>query len=96
MTYLGAVWPVLSGAMTDPAALGRSASTIGTAVAVAGTSFDADLGSAEVAGRLKTALAGYVKIKFQAETPDQQPARAVMQKFDAIGLPTYVILRPRR
>ena len=40
------------------------------------------------------ALDGYVKIKFQAEEPDQDPARALMQRFDAVGLPTYVILRP--
>jgi thiol:disulfide interchange protein len=41
------------------------------------------------------ALDGYVKIKFQAENPDDQPARAVMQRFDAVGLPAYVILRPK-
>jgi thiol:disulfide interchange protein len=44
---------------------------------------------------VQSALAGYVKIKFQAEDPDAQPAKSVMQKFDAVGLPTYVILRPR-
>ena len=44
---------------------------------------------------VQSALAGYVKIKFEAEDLDQQPARALMQKFDAVGLPTYVILRPR-
>ena len=33
------------------------------------------------------ALAGYVKIKFQAEDPDEPPAKAVMQRFDAVGLP---------
>ncbi|MGE3703910.1 MAG: thioredoxin family protein [Vicinamibacterales bacterium] len=41
------------------------------------------------------ALSNYVKIKFQAENPDEAPARQVMQKFGAVGLPTYVILRPR-
>jgi len=41
------------------------------------------------------ALGGYVKIKFQAEDPDREPARAVMQRFGAVGLPTYVILRPK-
>jgi thiol:disulfide interchange protein len=41
------------------------------------------------------ALANYVKIKFQAETPDEPPARQVMQRFDVVGLPTYVILRPK-
>jgi cytochrome c biogenesis protein CcdA/thiol-disulfide isomerase/thioredoxin len=45
-------------------------------------------------GQVKTALAGYVKVKFQAEDLDAQPARALMQRFDAVGLPTYVILRP--
>jgi len=41
------------------------------------------------------ALAGYIKIKFQAESPDQPPAADIMRRFDAIGLPTYVILKPR-
>ncbi len=44
---------------------------------------------------VNAALAGYVKIKFQAETPDQPPASLVMKRFDAVGLPTYVILKPR-
>jgi len=41
------------------------------------------------------ALDGYVKIKFQAENPDEQPQKAVMQRFDAVGLPSYVILHPK-
>jgi len=49
------------------------------------------LASSEV----QQALAGYVKIKYQAENPDEQPAKAVMQRFDAVGLPAYVILRPK-
>jgi len=49
------------------------------------------LASADV----QKALAGYVKIKYQAEDPDEQPAKAVMQRFDAVGLPAYVILRAR-
>ena len=44
---------------------------------------------------VKSALAGYIKIKFQAEDPDSVPAKPVMQKFDAVGLPAYVILKPR-
>jgi thiol:disulfide interchange protein len=40
------------------------------------------------------ALSGYVKIKFQAEDPEAEPAKAVMQRYRAVGLPTYVILRP--
>jgi thiol:disulfide interchange protein len=42
-----------------------------------------------------SALSGYVKIKFQAENPDEAPAKEVMQRFGAIGLPTYVILKPK-
>jgi len=42
-----------------------------------------------------SALDGYVKIKFQAENPDEQPAKAVMRRFAAVGLPAYVILRPK-
>ncbi len=45
---------------------------------------------------VNAALAGYVKIKFQAEAPDEMPAKAVMQRFGAVGLPTYAILRPSR
>jgi thiol:disulfide interchange protein DsbD len=41
-----------------------------------------------------SALAGYTKIKFQAEDPDTPSTRAVMRRFRAVGLPTYVILRP--
>ncbi|MGE3957399.1 MAG: cytochrome c biogenesis protein CcdA [Vicinamibacterales bacterium] len=41
-----------------------------------------------------SALSGYVKIKFQAEQPDEEPARSVMERFEAVGLPTYVLLRP--
>jgi thioredoxin:protein disulfide reductase len=44
---------------------------------------------------VKAALAGYVKIKFQAEDPDVMPAQAVMQRFKAVGLPTYVIIKPK-
>ena len=45
--------------------------------------------------RVIGALNNYVKIKFQAEDPDDETSRAVMKRFDAVGLPTYVILRPK-
>ena len=45
---------------------------------------------------VQKALSGYVKIKYQAEDPDQPPAKTVMQRFNAAGLPTYVILRPAK
>ena len=41
------------------------------------------------------ALSGYIKIKFQAENPDEPPAVDIMRRFGAIGLPTYVILKPK-
>lgn len=44
---------------------------------------------------VKTALSTFVKVKFQAEDPDVPPAKTLMQRFDAVGLPTYVILKPR-
>jgi thioredoxin:protein disulfide reductase len=44
---------------------------------------------------VKSALAGYVKIKFQAEDPDSPTVKPVMKRFDALGLPTYVILKPK-
>ncbi len=47
------------------------------------------LKSAEVTA----ALNGYVKVKFQAENPDDPETARVMQKLGASGLPTYVILK---
>ena len=44
---------------------------------------------------VKAALEGYVKIKVQAEDPDEPATKAIMQRFQAVGLPTYVILRPK-
>ena len=37
----------------------------------------------------------YVKVKFQAEDLGVSPARDVMERFEAFGLPTYAILRQR-
>lgn len=42
------------------------------------------------------ALANYVKVKFQAEDPDVEPTKSLMTRFRAVGLPTYVILRPSK
>lgn len=39
-------------------------------------------------------LDAYVKIKFQAEDPSSSPTKEIMDRFNSIGLPTYVILRP--
>lgn len=40
------------------------------------------------------ALDGYVKIKLQAEQPDEAPAVDLMKRFKAVGLPAYAIVRP--
>jgi thiol:disulfide interchange protein len=40
------------------------------------------------------ALDDYVRIKFQAESPDQPVVGQVMRHLGAIGLPTYAILQP--
>lgn len=45
----------------------------------------------EVRGRLER----YVKIKYQAEDPSEPETAAVMQRYGAVGLPTYVTLKPR-
>jgi thiol:disulfide interchange protein len=44
---------------------------------------------------VKAALDGYTKIKFQAEDPEASPAKEMMQRIGAVGLPAYVIVRPR-
>src|SRR5205814_10003909 len=43
-----------------------------------------------------SALGGYVKVKFQAENPDDPKVARVMQAFESKGLPTYVILELKR
>jgi thiol:disulfide interchange protein len=44
---------------------------------------------------VRSALDGYVKIKFQAEDPEEPVVSEVMRRFGAIGLPTYVVLSPK-
>jgi thiol:disulfide interchange protein len=45
--------------------------------------------------QVKAALTNYVKIKFQAEDLDAPDVKAVMQRFDAVGLPAYAIIKNR-
>ena len=44
---------------------------------------------------VNAALNNYVKVKFQAEDPDQPNVAAVMKHFNAAGLPTYARNRIR-
>jgi thiol:disulfide interchange protein DsbD len=41
-------------------------------------------------------FAQYHVVKFQAEQPSDPPALEVLDQFKVVGLPTYVILKPRR
>ncbi len=44
---------------------------------------------------IKERLEGYVKIKYQAEIPDESPHKDVLAYFDKyVGLPHYAILKP--
>ncbi len=45
----------------------------------------------EVVARLES----YVKVKYQAEDPSDPATKEVMAHFGAVGLPTYVVLKPR-
>ena len=40
-------------------------------------------------------LEDYVKVKFQAEDPELSPAKEFMQRVGGVGLPFYVILKPK-
>jgi len=44
---------------------------------------------------VQQALSGYTKIKFQAEDLDASPAKDLAARFDVVGLPTYIILKPK-
>ena len=44
---------------------------------------------------VKAALDGFTRIKFQAEDPEESPAKELMQRIDAVGLPAYVIVRAK-
>jgi thiol:disulfide interchange protein len=44
---------------------------------------------------VRRALEPFVKIRYQAEFPNQSPARDVMRHFGVRGLPTFLILNPR-
>jgi thiol:disulfide interchange protein len=45
--------------------------------------------------KIREALAGYTKIKFQAEDLEAPPADELLRRIGAVGLPAYVILHPK-
>jgi thiol:disulfide interchange protein DsbD len=44
---------------------------------------------------VQTSLQKYVRLKYQAEDPEAQPHKALMDRWDTVGLPTYVVLQPK-
>ncbi len=40
-------------------------------------------------------MESFVKIKYQAERMDKSPAKEILEHFDVIGLPAYIILQPK-
>jgi thiol:disulfide interchange protein len=48
------------------------------------------LPSAEV----KEQLRDFVVVRYEAEKPNDSPAREVLNRFGVMGLPTYVVLKP--
>jgi thioredoxin:protein disulfide reductase len=43
---------------------------------------------------VKDQLRQFVVIRYDAEKPNESPAREVLDKFGVMGLPTYIVLRP--
>ncbi len=39
-------------------------------------------------------LSDHVKLKYQAEDPNEPATKAVLEHFGVLGLPTYVVLKP--
>jgi thiol:disulfide interchange protein len=46
--------------------------------------------------QVRRQLESFVRVKVQAEHPNQSPDRDILDAFGVIGLPTYVILKPNR
>lgn len=44
---------------------------------------------------VREAMAGYVRVKYQAEDPGNPDVNAVLSMFGVRGLPTFVVLRPK-
>jgi len=44
---------------------------------------------------VKARLAGYHEVRLQAERPNQVPAKQVLDHFNVMGLPSYVVLSPK-
>jgi len=40
-------------------------------------------------------LATFAVINYQADQPNDAPAKEILDRYGAVGLPTYIILRPK-
>jgi thiol:disulfide interchange protein len=47
------------------------------------------------AAAVKQKLSGFHEVRFQAERPNQAPAKEVLDQFNVIGLPSYIVLTPK-
>ena len=41
-------------------------------------------------------LRGFIVVRYQAERPNETAAKEVLDRFAVLGLPTYVVLTPKR
>jgi thiol:disulfide interchange protein DsbD len=46
--------------------------------------------------KVKAELAGYHEVRFQAEHPNESPAKEVLDHFKVMGLPSFVVLAPEK
>ena len=46
--------------------------------------------------KVKDKLSSYIKIKVQAENPDDPATKAILDRFKILGLPTYIILAKKK
>jgi len=45
--------------------------------------------------KVKDRLKEFIVVRYEAEKPNENPAKAVLDHFQVMGLPTYVVLQPR-
>jgi thiol:disulfide interchange protein len=48
------------------------------------------------AAEVKQELKNFIVVKYDAEKPNESPAREVLDRFGVMGLPTYVVLAPQK
>jgi thiol:disulfide interchange protein len=46
------------------------------------------------AAEVREQLRQFVVVRYDAEKPNESPAKEVLDRFGVMGLPTYIVLRP--